>query len=131
DHRALPAPARHAAPRPVMADLPCRPADFAAVATNAWTESRWLLQHLKNEGQNGPLSRAVTGCAGGKPMRLICPSCGAQYEVDESVIPDGGRDVQCSNCGHAWFQRSAGQLRSEAEEAEARAGDMAGRAGPS
>lgn len=64
-------------------------------------------------------------------MRLICPSCGAQYEVDESVIPDGGRDVQCSNCGHAWFQRSAGQLRAETEEAEARAADMAGRAGPS
>lgn len=63
-------------------------------------------------------------------MRLICPSCGAQYEVDESVIPVGGRDVQCSNCGHAWFQRSAGQLRAEAEAAEARAGDMAGAAGP-
>ncbi|MEI2808332.1 MAG: zinc-ribbon domain-containing protein [Albidovulum sp.] len=46
-------------------------------------------------------------------MRLICPSCGAQYEVDESVIPDGGRDVQCSNCGHAWFQRSARQLSDE------------------
>jgi predicted Zn finger-like uncharacterized protein len=40
-------------------------------------------------------------------MRLICPSCGAQYEVDESVIPDTGRDVQCSNCGHAWFQSPA------------------------
>lgn len=52
-------------------------------------------------------------------MRLICPSCGAQYEVDESVIPDGGRDVQCSNCGHAWFQRSARQLRDEVEEEEA------------
>lgn len=50
-------------------------------------------------------------------MRLICPSCGAQYEVDESVIPEGGRDVQCSNCGHAWFQRSARQLREEAGEA--------------
>lgn len=50
-------------------------------------------------------------------MRLICPSCGAQYEVDDSVIPDGGRDVQCSNCGHAWFQRSAGQSVTEAEEA--------------
>ena len=49
-------------------------------------------------------------------MRLICPSCGAQYEVDESVIPDGGRDVQCSNCGHAWFQQSARQLRDEAGE---------------
>lgn len=40
-------------------------------------------------------------------MRLICPNCGAQYEVDESVIPDNGRDVQCSNCGHTWYQRSA------------------------
>lgn len=40
----------------------------------------------------------------GENMRLICPNCDAQYEVDERVIPDGGRDVQCSNCGHAWFQ---------------------------
>ncbi|MFV2002813.1 MAG: zinc-ribbon domain-containing protein, partial [Paracoccaceae bacterium] len=37
-------------------------------------------------------------------MRMICPNCSAQYEVDKSVIPDGGRDVQCSNCGHTWFQ---------------------------
>ena len=37
-------------------------------------------------------------------MRLICPNCDAEYEVDDSAIPDTGRDVQCSNCGHAWFQ---------------------------
>ncbi len=37
-------------------------------------------------------------------MRLICPNCGAQYEVADDVIPDGGRDVQCSNCGHTWFE---------------------------
>ncbi len=37
-------------------------------------------------------------------MRLICPNCGAQYEVPVDVIPTGGRDVQCSNCGHTWFQ---------------------------
>lgn len=37
-------------------------------------------------------------------MRLTCPNCDAQYEVDDSAIPDTGRDVQCSNCGHAWFQ---------------------------
>lgn len=37
-------------------------------------------------------------------MRLVCPNCAAQYEVDESVIPEAGRDVQCSNCGHSWFQ---------------------------
>ena len=40
-------------------------------------------------------------------MRLICPNCGAQYEVDARVIPDTGRDVQCSNCGHTWFQNPA------------------------
>ncbi|WP_375573151.1 zinc-ribbon domain-containing protein [Seohaeicola saemankumensis] len=38
-------------------------------------------------------------------MRLICPNCGAQYEVPQSVIPDTGRDVQCSSCGHTWFQK--------------------------
>ena len=37
-------------------------------------------------------------------MRLICPNCGAQYEVANDVIPKAGRDVQCSNCGHTWFE---------------------------
>ncbi len=37
-------------------------------------------------------------------MRLQCPNCDAEYEVDASVIPHEGRDVQCSNCGHGWFQ---------------------------
>lgn len=37
-------------------------------------------------------------------MRLICPNCDAQYEVDASLIPDSGRDVQCADCGHVWFQ---------------------------
>lgn len=40
-------------------------------------------------------------------MRLTCPNCKAQYEVDERVIPDGGRDVQCSSCGSTWFQYPA------------------------
>lgn len=48
-------------------------------------------------------------------MRLVCPNCGAQYEVDDKVIPDSGRDVQCSGCGHAWYQRPAGHP----DEAEA------------
>ncbi|MEM1429921.1 MAG: zinc-ribbon domain-containing protein [Pseudomonadota bacterium] len=37
-------------------------------------------------------------------MRLTCPNCGAQYEIDATVIPEEGRDVQCSSCGHTWFQ---------------------------
>lgn len=38
-------------------------------------------------------------------IRLICPNCDAQYEVPAEVIPEGGRDVQCSNCAHTWFQQ--------------------------
>ena len=45
-------------------------------------------------------------------MRLVCPNCGAQYEVSAEVIPETGRDVQCSNCGKTWFQRP------EADDAE-------------
>ena len=36
-------------------------------------------------------------------MRLICPVCGAQYEVDGGMIPAEGRDVQCSACGKVWL----------------------------
>lgn len=53
-------------------------------------------------------------------MRLICPNCSAQYEVDDSVIPETGRDVQCSACGRTWFQPSRSMLDASAEaEAEA------------
>lgn len=37
-------------------------------------------------------------------MRLICPKCAARYEVPEKNVPSSGRDVQCSACGHTWFQ---------------------------
>lgn len=49
-------------------------------------------------------------------MRLVCPNCGAQYEVDDRVIPDTGRDVQCSNCGHGWFQGPPDQDADLADE---------------
>lgn len=46
-------------------------------------------------------------------MRLVCPNCEAKYEVPEDAIPETGRDVQCANCGHAWFQMRS---RSGADE---------------
>ncbi len=56
-------------------------------------------------------------------MRLICPNCGAQYEVADDVIPQAGRDVQCSNCGHTWFEHPgksvADELGRPAEEGTA------------
>ncbi|MBC6437099.1 MAG: zinc-ribbon domain-containing protein [Rhodobacteraceae bacterium] len=40
-------------------------------------------------------------------MRLTCSACSARYDVADDMIPPGGRDVQCSNCGTAWFQPGA------------------------
>ncbi|MDW3225095.1 MAG: zinc-ribbon domain-containing protein [Paracoccaceae bacterium] len=37
-------------------------------------------------------------------MRLICPNCNAQYDVPDNAMLPGGRDVQCSNCEHTWYQ---------------------------
>ncbi|MEM6341669.1 MAG: zinc-ribbon domain-containing protein [Pseudomonadota bacterium] len=37
-------------------------------------------------------------------MRLVCPNCDAQYEIPDEVMPQEGREVQCSSCGVTWFQ---------------------------
>lgn len=50
-------------------------------------------------------------------MRLTCPNCGAQYEVPDEVIPESGRDVQCSNCGDTWFQHHPDHAPAEEDDA--------------
>ncbi len=40
-------------------------------------------------------------------MRLICPNCSTQYEVDDSAVPATGREVQCGSCSSTWFQAPA------------------------
>ena len=74
-----------------------------------------LLQHKEAVGQN---SNTSTWAGTGFRMRLVCPNCGAQYEVDDAVIPPNGRDVQCSNCAHGWFQPSKAMLDAEAARPE-------------
>lgn len=37
-------------------------------------------------------------------MRLVCPRCGAEYEIDDRLIPAAGREVACSSCENVWFQ---------------------------
>lgn len=50
-------------------------------------------------------------------MRLVCPNCDAKYEVPDDAIPQSGRDVQCANCNHAWFQMKPGTEPASAREA--------------
>jgi predicted Zn finger-like uncharacterized protein len=68
---------------------------FASTFTQSLSEGFQYCYSLPTNQKIGPLH-----------MRLVCPNCDAEYEVDASAIPDGGRDVQCSNCGNAWFQMS-------------------------
>ncbi len=50
-------------------------------------------------------------------MRLACPNCDAKYDVPDDAIPENGRDVQCSNCGFAWFQFPFGHVTETAAAA--------------
>lgn len=50
-------------------------------------------------------------------MRLVCPNCDAKYEVPDDAIPPSGRDVQCANCNHAWFQMKPGTEPATARKA--------------
>ncbi len=35
-------------------------------------------------------------------MRITCPECGTQYEIEPDLVPPAGRDVQCSACETIW-----------------------------
>jgi|GEM_PF-2553155 len=54
-------------------------------------------------------------------MRLICPNCSTQYEVDDSAVPAAGREVQCGSCSSTWFQAPA---RSNVTASSARSSDL-------
>ena len=38
-------------------------------------------------------------------MIITCPNCNKQFKIDNSLIPDEGRDLQCSSCNNVWFYK--------------------------
>ena len=38
-------------------------------------------------------------------MIITCPNCNKQFNIDNSAIPDEGRDLQCGSCNHVWFYK--------------------------
>ena len=36
-------------------------------------------------------------------MIITCPNCNKQFKIDNSLIPEEGRDLQCGSCNHIWF----------------------------
>ena len=38
-------------------------------------------------------------------MIITCPNCNKQFRIDNSLIPNDGRDLQCGSCNHIWFYK--------------------------
>ena len=38
-------------------------------------------------------------------MIIDCIKCDKKFEVNASLIPDGGRTIQCGSCNHLWFYK--------------------------
>ena len=36
-------------------------------------------------------------------MIITCPNCNKQFKIENSLIPEEGRDLQCGSCNHIWF----------------------------
>mgnify|MGYP001432906375 CR=1 FL=1 len=36
-------------------------------------------------------------------MIIACENCNKKFDVDENLIPEKGRLIQCSSCDHKWF----------------------------
>ena len=38
-------------------------------------------------------------------MIITCPNCNKKFKIDNSLIPDEGRNLQCGSCNHVWFYK--------------------------
>ena len=38
-------------------------------------------------------------------MIITCPNCNKQFKIDNSLIPNEGRDLQCGSCNNIWFYK--------------------------
>ena len=36
-------------------------------------------------------------------MQIACPTCKKKFNVNDTLIPDQGRLLQCGFCDHKWF----------------------------
>ena len=36
-------------------------------------------------------------------MIITCPSCQKKFELDDNLLPENGRTLQCGSCNYKWF----------------------------
>ena len=43
-------------------------------------------------------------------MKIICPNCHSEYNVDKKEIPKNGRKIKCLTCRSVWVQYASGKI---------------------
>ena len=38
-------------------------------------------------------------------MIIECPNCNKKFEIDQNLLPNDGRLLQCGSCNHKWFYK--------------------------
>ena len=39
-------------------------------------------------------------------MIISCPNCKKKFQIDATLVPEEGRDLQCGSCKHVWFYKA-------------------------
>ena len=39
-------------------------------------------------------------------MIISCPNCKKKFQINVTLVPEEGRDLQCGSCKHVWFYKS-------------------------
>ena len=39
-------------------------------------------------------------------MIITCPNCNKKFQIDATLVPEEGRDLQCGSCKHVWFYKA-------------------------
>lgn len=40
-------------------------------------------------------------------MIISCQNCSKKFDIDDNLIPENGRMLQCSSCDHKWFYKTS------------------------
>ena len=49
-------------------------------------------------------------------MIIECPKCNKKFQIDQNLIPNNGRTLQCGSCDHNWFFKFENEKKVVEEE---------------
>ena len=48
-------------------------------------------------------------------MIIVCPKCKKRFDIEDSLIPEKGRLLQCSSCDNKWFFKKTIEVKKKIE----------------